>query len=251
MELSNTSLAALVSTAAILWYAWGDNVLRIVKCVMYYKLGYKSNGHKIIPGTWKDTRFTRFSHGYVFDWWIVSNVLGLMFFFSVEIGHENFNAYGHLYRVWCGSIPEMWVLISISWCRYLRLCLSRVLSDPEHIRIYYQGDGKVHLKRPMGGLGHYLGKFLGESVGLKHNEDWKRLRSHTDPHFSPAVAQASVPFIVSDVTEWLDQLAGELKESDFKVPAGDLVLELPFKLICRRLFGELLTPEVSILYSTI
>jgi gliotoxin/aspirochlorine/mycotoxins biosynthesis cytochrome P450 monooxygenase len=90
-------------------------------------------------------------------------------------------------------------------------------------------------------------------VGLKHNEDWRRIRSQIDSHFTASVAANSLSAIVADVTEWLGKLPTSpavvriegLKQ--FSIEAISLASELPFKMIARHIFGDLLDDMVRIL----
>lgn len=124
------------------------------------------------------------------------------------------------------------------------------MTDPEDIRAYYHGDAKVHFKVPNIGFGEYMGRVLGECVGVKHNEDWRRLRAHIDPHFSSQKASELLPVMINDTDEWLESLPrlshvvrGE-KDNKLVVKAEELVSILPFKMIARRVFGDLIDDEL-------
>ena len=125
-----------------------------------------------------------------------------------------------------------------------------VLTDPEHIRAYYHGDAKAHFKIPNIGFGEYMGRVLGQCVGLKHNEDWQRLRTHVDPHFTPQKASELLPIMISDTDEWLESLprlphvVKNEKDNKLVIKAEELVSILPFKMIARRVFGKLVDDEL-------
>jgi len=125
-----------------------------------------------------------------------------------------------------------------------------VLSDPDDIRAYYHGDAKVHFKIPNIGFGEYMGRVLGQSVGVKHNEDWHRLRTHIDPHFTSQKASELLPIMISDTDEWLESLprlphvVRNGKDNKLAIKAEELVSILPFKMIARRVFGDLVDDKL-------
>lgn len=125
-----------------------------------------------------------------------------------------------------------------------------VLTDPEDIRAYYHGDARVHFKIPNIGFGEYMGRVLGQCVGVKHNEDWRRLRSHIDPHFTVQKASELLPIMISDTDEWLESLprlshvVRHEKDTKLAIKAEELVSILPFKMIARRVFGDLVDDKL-------
>lgn len=125
-----------------------------------------------------------------------------------------------------------------------------VLTDPDDIRAYYHGDAKIHFKVPNIGFGEYMGRVLGQCVGVKHNEDWIRLRTHIDPHFTPQKASELLPIMISDTDEWLESLSRlphvvkNEKDNKLAIKAEELVSILPFKMIARRVFGELVDDKL-------
>lgn len=125
-----------------------------------------------------------------------------------------------------------------------------VLTDPDDIRAYYHGDAKIHFKVPNIGFGEYMGRVLGQCVGVKHNEDWIRLRTHIDPHFTPQRASELLPIMISDTDEWLESLSRlphvvkNEKDNKLAIKAEELVSILPFKMIARRVFGELVDDKL-------
>jgi cytochrome P450 len=125
-----------------------------------------------------------------------------------------------------------------------------VLTDPDHIRAYYQGDAKVHPKAPGLGFGEYMNRILGEAVGFKHNEDWRRLRAHMDPYFTSQKSSELLPIMISDTGEWLESLprlshvVRNEKDNKLAIRAEELVSTLPFRMIARRVFDELLDDKL-------
>lgn len=94
-------------------------------------------------------------------------------------------------------------------------------------------------------------RVLGHSVGAKDGEAWHRMRSCVDPHFSLDHAFELLPVMISDTEEWMEQLPSlPISEKDEKgrlhIKAEKLVSELPFKMIARRLFGELIDEKVCL-----
>lgn len=85
----------------------------------------------------EDTRVTRFSSG-------------------PRIIPEYRQKYGPIYRVFCGAIPEVYV--TYFYLSALAHMFSSVLTDPEDIKVYYQGDAKFHYKEANIGFGDYMGK---------------------------------------------------------------------------------------------
>ena len=79
------------------------------------------------------------------------------------------------------------------------------------------------------------------------------MRSCVDPHFTLNKAYDLLPVMIADTEAWLEQLptlpATKLDEKNSKliIRAEELVSELPFKIIARRLFGDMIDGEV--LYS--
>jgi gliotoxin/aspirochlorine/mycotoxins biosynthesis cytochrome P450 monooxygenase len=100
---------------------------------------------------------------------------------------------------------------------------------------------------------HY--RVLGHSVGAKDGDDWRRMRSCVDPHFTLDKAFALLPTMISDTDIWLKDLPSlpnvrkAEKGDKLYIKAEELVSELPFKLIARRLFGDQLDDKV-IIYPT-
>src|SRR6202000_1382594 len=117
-------------------------------------------------------------------------------------------------------------------------------------RAYYHGDAKVHFKVPNIGFGEYMGRVLGQCVGVKDNEDWRRLRSHIDPHFTAQKASDLLPTMIRDTDEWLESLphlphvVRNEKDNQLAIKAEELVSILPFKMIARRVFGELVDDKL-------
>ncbi|KAH7921636.1 cytochrome P450 [Leucogyrophana mollusca] len=204
----NTVLTVAVASAITLTYYYGDDALRMFK-ILLYSCGYtKGDGKGVVPGPWGDTRFTRFSHG-------------------ATLAVQWRQQYGSLYRVFCGSIPEI------------------VVTDPDDVRKLYSGDSRTHLKTINTSFGVYMGKVLGLSVGFLDRDDWKRVRLHTDPHWTAAMTKESVPSMLDDTVDWINQLPSlpvvrhdPANEKDLIIESADLQSELPFKMIARRLFGE-------------
>lgn len=95
-----------------------------------------------------------------------------------------------------------------------------------------------------------MGRVLGHSVGVKHNEDWRRLRTHIDPHFTSQKASELLPIMISDTDEWLESLprlshvVRNEKDNKLAIKAEELVSILPFKMIARRVFGELVDDKL-------
>ena len=94
-------------------------------------------------------------------------------------------------------------------------------------------------------------RFLGHALGSKDRDDWHRMRTVIDPHFNVDEALQLLPVMVSDTETWLNQLPkSSVVTRDEKnrviVKAEQLVSELPFMMIARRLFGELIDEEVLI-----
>lgn len=95
-----------------------------------------------------------------------------------------------------------------------------------------------------------MGRVLGQCVGVKHNEDWRRLRTHIDPHFTTQKASELLPIMISDTDEWLESLphlshvVRNEKENKLAIKAEELVSILPFKMIARRVFGELVDDKL-------
>jgi gliotoxin/aspirochlorine/mycotoxins biosynthesis cytochrome P450 monooxygenase len=95
-----------------------------------------------------------------------------------------------------------------------------------------------------------MGRVLGQCVGVKHNEDWRRLRSHIDPHFTPQKASELLPIMISDTDEWLESLPRlphvirSEKGNKLIIKAEELVSILPFKMIARRVFGQLVDDKL-------
>ncbi|EGN93942.1 hypothetical protein SERLA73DRAFT_78325 [Serpula lacrymans var. lacrymans S7.3] len=211
---SNALLTVACASTVTFLYYFGDDVLRYIK-IFIYNCGYmKGEGKGVIPGPWEDTRFNRFSHGSTL---------------AVKWRKQ----YGSLYRIFCGSIPEF------------------VVTDPDDVRRLYSGDSRVHLKTINTSFGVYMGKVLGKSVGFLDRDDWKRLRLHTDPHWTAAMTKDSVPSMLIDTTNWINVLPmlpiakrDPTNEKGFIIESAELQSELPFKMIARRLFGEMLDEEL-------
>ncbi|EGO22661.1 hypothetical protein SERLADRAFT_473766 [Serpula lacrymans var. lacrymans S7.9] len=94
---------------------------------------------------------------------------------------------------------------------------------------------------------HSSTRILGECVGFKHTDDWRRIRSHTDRHFTASIAIESIPVLMKDVKEWFDGLEGKgfikpisEKGKKMEVMASDLFWDIPFKMISKVIFGEML-----------
>lgn len=90
-------------------------------------------------------------------------------------------------------------------------------------------------------------------MGIKHNEDWRRLRSHIDVHFSTSVALENLPSMISDVSDWMAEFpalpevhAISKGSRQLQVQAHELVSsKLLLTMIARILFGELVDIDVS------
>lgn len=126
-----------------------------------------------------------------------------------------------------------------------------VVTDPDDVRKLYAGDSRIHLKTINTSFGVYMGKVLGMSVGFLDRDDWKRLRLHTDPHWTAMMTKDSVPSMVEDTEEWITRFPtlptshyNSSSEKIFTVESAELQSELPFKMIARRLFGEMLDDKV-------
>ncbi|RDB21720.1 hypothetical protein Hypma_011128 [Hypsizygus marmoreus] len=126
-----------------------------------------------------------------------------------------------------------------------------VIPNPEDVHVFYH-DAKDHSKAHNIGFGVYIGRILGHCVGVKHNEDWRRLCYHIDGHFLASVTLKSFPIIISDVAEWLDAISATISEpkvleehTKFKVDAREVVSSvLLLKVIARTLFSELLNEKL-------
>lgn len=75
------------------------------------------------------------------------------------------------------------------------------------------------------------------------------MRSCVDPHFSLEHSFELLPVMISDTEEWLEQLpslpvAKKDEKGRLHIKAEELVSELPFKMIARRLFGDLIDDQV-------
>ncbi|KAK0469980.1 cytochrome P450 [Desarmillaria tabescens] len=202
----DTAWLTLALIAALYYYA--DDFIRWIKYVAFKCEALRGDN---IHGPIQDTRITRFSDG-------------------LEMTTYCREKYGSIYRVFCGSIPEI------------------VLTNPEDVRAFYSRDGRAHLKNHNIGFGDYIGKMLGHCVGVKYGKDWSRLRSHIDPHFSSSVAIDLLPIMNADVSEWLNTLPMAMKSPNertkFKVQAGELVSHLPLKMIASAIFGSLLNDKL-------
>jgi cytochrome P450 len=95
-----------------------------------------------------------------------------------------------------------------------------------------------------------MGRVLGQSVGVKHNEDWRRLRTHIDPHFTSQKASELLPIMINDTDEWIESLPRlshvirKEKDNKLVIKAEELVSILPFKMIARRVFGDLVDDKL-------
>lgn len=100
---------------------------------------------------------------------------------------------------------------------------------------------------------YFHSRILGHCVGIKHNEDWRRLRSHIDVHFLPSVALEILPSMISDVSDWLSGFpalsevqALSKDRKRLQVQAHELVASrLLLTMIARILFGELVNNRVG------
>jgi cytochrome P450 len=180
-----------------------------------FQLGWKrGSGKGVIPGTLADTRNARYTY-------------------ATHVGVEYRKKYGPIYRTFSGGIPEI------------------VLSDPADIKTYYAGDMKLHDKAENLGLEDYAHKIIGESVGGKSGDEWRRMRACLDPHFNIEKSQELVPLIVSRSAEWLQMLPGlpatQLQEKNgaLVVDTTKLAFEIPPKIVAHRFFGELLDDELT------
>lgn len=186
---------------------------------LWYCVTPNRTGLAALPGSLEDARILRFIDG-------------------VKVTEVYRRRWGPIYRVFCGG-PRVEV----------------VLTRPGDIRAYYKGDGKVHLKSQYIGFGHYIGRVLGQAVGLKHNEDWRRIRGVTDQHFTSVHAIDLIPSMAQDMTDWLATMTdlhsaaldtnNEAHGQPFQVNALLLTNVVPFKLIARRLFSSFFSDAVS------
>jgi cytochrome P450 len=118
------------------------------------------------------------------------------------------------------------------------------------------------------GFGDYMGKYvgptssfsflvakgtrrvLGHSVGAKDGDAWQRMRSCVDPHFGLDKAFELLPVMISDTDEWIEKLPRlpmvkrDEKNNKLTIKAEELVSELPFLMVARRLFGDLIDEKV-------
>lgn len=100
---------------------------------------------------------------------------------------------------------------------------------------------------------YFRSRILGQCVGVKHNEDWRRLRSHIDVHFSTSIALEILPSMISDVSDWLTEFpalsevqALSKDRKRLQVQAHELVASrLLLTMVARILFGELVDNEVG------
>ncbi|KAL1919657.1 uncharacterized protein VTP21DRAFT_1588 [Calcarisporiella thermophila] len=100
------------------------------------------------------------------------------------------------------------------------------------------------------GFGAFFHRLLGDCVGVQHGEDWKRVRSIVDPHYTYKVANNFASEIISDVYEWIDKLPNNASRShsheDILVADSmNIVKHLPFGMIAKTIYGQL-TPDDQI-----
>ncbi|KAF2198586.1 cytochrome P450 monooxygenase [Delitschia confertaspora ATCC 74209] len=144
-------------------------------------------------------------------------------------GHKNSEIweaeYGPLYRIWSGTTPEV------------------VVTKPEHVRAIFK-DSDRHLKGDSMDSGYVMGQLLGQCVGLKSQDHWKRVRAIMDVPFHKSMAANYIPIVKRRTTAWFQELWETRNLSRGLLdPAEDMKL-LPFLIVAEVIYGEL-APDVE------
>ncbi|KAI4721985.1 hypothetical protein E4T48_01735 [Aureobasidium sp. EXF-10727] len=89
-----------------------------------------------------------------------------------------------------------------------------VISQPDQIHDFYQGDYKRHGKPQNFNLGELFGRFMGTAVGLRYGEDWRKIRKHFDPPFAFHAVAQRIPRFQREIGLWIDELAQDSIKGD-------------------------------------
>lgn len=141
-----------------------------------------------------------------------------------------------------------------------------VLTDPEDIKVYYQGDFKFHDRIENLGFGDYMKEYvlvfprfcinstifsiISRGVGGLAGPDWRRVRATLDPHFSLDAIREMLPGMTEFLDEWARKLPNlpvtqrDEKNNQFVIKAEQLAFEILPEFITRRLFGDHIDDEV-------
>jgi hypothetical protein len=78
------------------------------------------------------------------------------------------------------------------------------------------------------------------------------MRALIDPHFTATQSLKMLSVMIQDTNDWLKKLPNlptvkrDEKKNQLVIKCEELVSELPFKMIARVVFGDLITDEVSV-----
>ncbi|KAI9849203.1 MAG: hypothetical protein M1838_000223 [Thelocarpon superellum] len=123
-----------------------------------------------------------------------------------------------------------------------------VISAPDQAREFFAHDAKDHMKPANMNLGHYFGRVLGNCVGVQGGAKWNSMRALFNPEFSHLAAKNMIPLFTQEFSKWAAELSQDgtvvsKGEEKFVIDAAGACRILPFRLIARTCYGNMLTDE--------
>ncbi|KAF0493318.1 hypothetical protein F8M41_021408 [Gigaspora margarita] len=147
-----------------------------------------------------------------------------------ELSQKYKNEYGPIDRIWDGKNAELG------------------LTQPEDVLAFYQNGG-MHIKPRHLNIGEFFHRIMGDSIGLKNQDEWRSMKKLTNPFFNEKASMSFLPEIIRDTKIWLQNLPKEPKTkvinnvSEFTFPLIESIKYLTFFWISKLLYGRLISTE--------
>ncbi|KAJ5909077.1 cytochrome P450 [Penicillium taxi] len=110
-----------------------------------------------------------------------------------------------------------------------------VISQPAHVHEFYRHDTKAHSKPPNFNLGKPFGCLMGNAVGIKYGEAWRRMRQYFDPEFALHRIAQQIPCLSQEIHQWVDRI---MVTPSVVIHAKRSFQFLTFRLLAVHLYGE-------------
>ncbi|KAM3539334.1 hypothetical protein ARSEF1564_007754 [Beauveria bassiana] len=180
---------------------------------------------------------SKYAHGKQIrgPYWARLNGQTLEKFLNGRSKSQEWQQYGHVYRVWAATTPEI------------------VITKPEDVRAFHT-DSNLHQKARSSNAGWMFHQLLGECMGLVNGQRWNKLREEFSSSFThPAIVQNTKH--VSQEAEayvraWETQQEQEHQHqpSGFTTRASTAVSKFPFFCTATHLYGHLAPDEKDTLW---
>ena len=91
-----------------------------------------------------------------------------------------------------------------------------------------------------------LARFMGTAVGLRHGEDWRKIRKHFDPPFAFHAVAQRIPRFQREIGLWISELAKDSKKGVSNIAVAESFRFLVLRLLAVHLYQDAFDDRVSI-----